>query len=125
MRWFTLEETLLPIEEFNELLKNWEGKYIKVSKYEKNDHDETFLKLNRVSYKKKSRRVDDYEPMHTLELNGSGKVRIAQDDYEPLPNSLYEIPLEDNSEYKFDGSRFSLNTDRGVYIIEIAPESAD
>lgn len=116
-----MSETLLPIEEFNSLLKKWEGEDIKITKYEKNDHDETYLKLNKVAYDKKTRRIDDYEPAYTLQLNGDGKVRVSQDDYEPLPHSLYEIPLEDETQYTFDGVRFSINTDRGVYTIETTP----
>lgn len=120
-----MEQTLLSIEDFNKLLKQWEGNYLKITKYEKNGHHETLLKLNKVSYEKKTRRIDDYEAQYTLQLNGAGKVRISKDDFEPLPNSLFEIPLEDNTQFKYYGSRFALNTDRGVYTIEIAPESEE
>lgn len=117
--------TLLTIEDVNQFLKQWEGKYIKISKYEKKDHDETLLKLDNVSYAKKTRRIDDYESKYTLQLNGAGKVRISRTDFQPLPNSLYEIPLEDNTQYKYDGARVTLNTDRGVYTIEITSEFVD
>lgn len=118
-----MEKGFLSIEGFNTLLNEWEGQYVKVAKYEKNDHDETHLKLNKISYSKKTRRIDDYESMHTLQLNGSGKVRISVNEFEPLPHSLYEIPLEDNTQYKYDGNRLAINTDRAVYTIEMATDS--
>ena len=92
-------------------------------KLEKSDLNETRLKLNKVSYDKKERRIDDYEPKYTLQLNGAGKVRISEERFEPLPNSLFVIPLEDNTHYYFDNSRFTIKNDRGTYAIEIISES--
>src|SRR5699024_7085493 len=108
----------LSIETFNEQLQQWNGNTVKISKYELADEDETIMELQDVTYQTNSRRLDDYQPMHTLILNGTGKIENEEHDQKPLPLSEYEIPLEDTSRYQFDGSRFVLNTDRGKYMIE-------
>ncbi|MEC5423903.1 hypothetical protein QGM71_10420 [Virgibacillus sp. C22-A2] len=115
-----MDENFLSVEEFNELLSKWSGETIKIMKQELDDTDETVMKLKAISYDKNTRRIDEYVPMHTLQLNGTGNVQTTAADLQSLPESMYEIPLEDTSLYEFDGSRFSLTTDRGVYTIEIA-----
>ncbi|SFB30486.1 hypothetical protein SAMN04488072_11477 [Lentibacillus halodurans] len=108
----------LTIEEFNELLQQWNGETIKISKHELDDLDETIMTLQNISYDRNTRRIDDYEPKHALQLNGIGRIETDAVDTQPLPSSLYEIPLEDNSLYEFDGEQFLLSTSRGVYKIE-------
>ncbi|MBM7553768.1 hypothetical protein [Thalassobacillus pellis] len=110
----------LSIEEFNELLKQWNGETIKITKHELEDDDTILLKLSAISYATDTRRIDDYEPMHTLKLQGNGEVMTDLSESQPLPASYYEIPLEDSSKYQFDNSKFLLETDRGAYTIEIA-----
>lgn len=116
-------QDLLSIEAFNELLNKWNGKKIKIAKHEIGDDDETFMKLRDISYAKDTRRIDDYVPKHALQLNGVGEVENEDNELEPLPSSEYEIPLEDSAEYQFDGNKFTLNTDRGVYTIELAGQA--
>ena len=116
-----MEQDLLSIKEFNELLRSWVGKQIKITKYETNDHDEILLSLDAVSYKENKDLFDDYQSKYALQLNGIGKIHTKNNAFVTLPEPLYEIPLEDDSQYKFDGSRFSLKTDRGVYTIENIP----
>ncbi|WP_163969335.1 hypothetical protein [Oceanobacillus halotolerans] len=109
----------LSVEEFNEMLHQWNGETIKISKEELDDHDETILDLDNISYSKDTRRIDDYEPMHSLHLNGTGFTETDDvQEYQPLPSSLYEIPLEDSTIYQFDGNQFRLITERGTYTIE-------
>ncbi|MFC4023991.1 hypothetical protein ACFOUV_09305 [Oceanobacillus longus] len=108
----------LSIEEFNEKLKSWTGKNIKITKKELNDLDETVMKLNSVSYSNNTHRVDDYVPEHSLLLSGEGEIENEQNQMEPLPAPLYEIPLDDTSKYNFDGTIFSLSTERAAYKIE-------
>ncbi|WP_188455529.1 hypothetical protein [Virgibacillus oceani] len=117
-----MDQHFLSIEELNELLNRWNGQNIKVTKLELDDVDETLMELQNISYSKNTRRIDDYVPMHTLQLNGTGHVLTDAADLKPqdLPASQYEIPLEDNSLYEFDGSQFLLSTARGVYKIELA-----
>lgn len=115
-----MEAHFLSIEEFNALLNQWNGQSIKVSKHELNDMDETMMDLQHISYSTDTRRIDDYEPMHALQLNGDGTVHTDADKPQALPSSLYEIPLEDDSLYEFDGTRFLVSTSRGVYMIELA-----
>ncbi|SDJ85673.1 hypothetical protein [Sediminibacillus albus] len=117
-----MAQQLLTIEEFNKLLQQWNGKMIKVSKQELDDYDESVLQLHSVSYGRNTRRIDDYQPMHTLQLNGDGKMLTDAESSQPLPDQLYEIPIEDSTLYQFDESQFSLTTDRGTYTIEIASE---
>lgn len=113
-----MTEQNLSIETFNEQLQQWNGNTVKISKHELEDKDETILELQDVIYETDTRRLDDYQPMHTLKLNGTGKIENEAHNLQPLPSSVYEIPLEDSSQYQFDGSRFVLNTDRGRYTIE-------
>ncbi|ALX49576.1 hypothetical protein [Lentibacillus amyloliquefaciens] len=113
-----MDVQFLTIEEFNELLQQWHGQSIKISKHELDDLDETLMTLQDTSYERNTRRIDDYEPMHALQLNGTGTMKTDAIDAQPLPLSVYEIPLEDNTLYEFDGQQFLLSTSRGVYKIE-------
>lgn len=113
-----MEQHFLSVEEFNTLLNQWNGKNIVISKLEMGDEDETVMALKTVSYSKDTRRIDDYEPMHALQLNGSGEIETEANNSESLPESLYEIPIEDSTQYQFDGRKFSLITERGIYTIE-------
>lgn len=115
-----MEQDFLTVEQFNELLSQWTGKNIKITKYEIGDHDEALLELDSVSYSKDTRRIDDYEPMHSLFLNGLGKIENEGHDFVPLPSLVYEIPLEDSTEYQYNGNHFALTTERGTYKIELA-----
>lgn len=112
-------EQFITIEQLNNLLKKWSGKRVKIAKQELDDYDEIILDLSNISYATNKRRIDDYEPVYTLRLNGSGQIENAAHHYERLPNPGYEIPLEDTSLYQFDGERFSLITDRAIYTIEV------
>lgn len=112
----------LTIEEFNQLLQKWNGKKIEISKKELEDQDKTIMELESISYEKNTRRMDEYEPMHALILNGSGKVMTDMEHSQELPSSYYEIPLEDSTLYQFDDTQFSLITDRGTYTIEKSQE---
>lgn len=113
-----MDPNFLSIEEFNKQLNEWNGNTIKVSKHELYDIDETYIVLQDISYSRNTRRLDDYESMHALQLSGSGETENATEDLQPLPSSLYEIPLEDTSLYEFDGSSFIISTDRAIYKIE-------
>ncbi|SDQ06083.1 hypothetical protein [Virgibacillus salinus] len=115
-----MDQHFLSIEEFNELLNNWNGQTIKISKIELDDVDETLIQLKNISYSTNTRRIDDYEPMHALQFNGIGNVNTDSKEHQPLPSEIYEIPLEDSSLYEFNGSSFLLSTSRGVYKIELA-----
>ncbi|MFZ3579409.1 hypothetical protein [Virgibacillus sp. DJP39] len=112
-------EQLLSVEEFNELLKKWAGKNIKVLKQEIGDNDEALIELESISYSNDTQTIDDYKATHALQLNGLGKIENEGHEFVPLPSLTYEIPLEDSTHYQFDGSRFTLKTDRGTYTIEI------
>ncbi|QTM98749.1 hypothetical protein ERJ70_05235 [Sediminibacillus dalangtanensis] len=112
----------LSIEGFNQLLQQWNGKTIKVTKQEIGDYDETVLRLNAVSYDTDTRRIDDYQAKHKLQLNGDGTMLTDAANAQPLPDQVYEIPIEDSTLYQYEDSRFSLTTDRGTYTIELAAE---
>lgn len=116
-----MQQPFLSIEEFNELLTQWNGRTIKISKLELDDLDETTVALETITYATNTRRLDDYEPMHALQLNGTGSIHSdTTDAHQILPSSLYEIPIEDDSLYEFDGTHFLISTSRGVYKIELA-----
>jgi len=117
-----VNEQYLSIEEFNNLIKLWNGKTVKIAKQELDDYDETVMELTNVSYETNNRRIDDYVPKHALQLNGTGLIENELNEKHPLPSSLYEIPLEDSSLYQFDGARFALITDRAIYTIEVDDE---
>ena len=116
-----MKKNKLSVEAFNEQLSKWNGKDIKIVKQEMNDIDEIFISLETINFSKNDQRLDDYEPLYVLQLNGEGKVKTTDNHSVPLPSPLYEIPIEDETSYQFDGTVFTLTTDRGVYTIEIAP----
>ncbi|WP_226035143.1 hypothetical protein [Aquibacillus saliphilus] len=118
-----MTQQYLSVEEFNQLLQKWNGKKIKISKHELKDYDNTLMELNSISYSKDTRRIDGYQSMHSLKLNGPGETQNAENEFEPLPASFYEIPLEDSTLYQYNESQFSLITDRGTYTIEIATDT--
>ncbi|MCM3741347.1 hypothetical protein M3210_13825 [Oceanobacillus luteolus] len=113
------QQRYLSIQEFNDLLRQWSGKRVKVVKHEMSDLDETLINLDEVSYAKENHDEDDYEPRYALHLNGPGKIGTTENNFEDLPSDKFEIPLEDDALYEYDGSRFLLTTSRGVYSIEL------
>ncbi|GGA89883.1 hypothetical protein [Ornithinibacillus halotolerans] len=115
-----MSHRFLAIEDFNELIQSWSGRRIKVTKHEMDDVDQTEMTLNQVSYEQNTRRIDDYVPMHNLLLHGDGQIEtLAAMSNQPLPSSVYEIPLENNTMYEFDGEKLFITTERGVYKIEL------
>ncbi|WP_085991221.1 hypothetical protein [Oceanobacillus senegalensis] len=115
-----MDQLFLSIEEFNELIKQWNGRKIKIVKHELDDFDETLMDLSAISYSKNPNTIDDYESMYSLNLNGSGVIETTTNNFESLPSELYEIPLENSALYEFEGNRFIVSTSRGVYTIELA-----
>lgn len=109
----------LTIEEFDHILNQWVGKRISVTKEELNDYDETTMELQSVSYFKNTQRLDDYASTYQIQLNGEGNIQTVHNNVEPLPTATYEIPLEDESTYKFDGAVLELITERGSYTIKV------
>lgn len=109
----------ISIEIFSEKINKWTGKEIKVLKQEVNDLDETIISLEKVTYRENINRIDDYEPKFELQLTGSGQVKIGDGDFEPLPYSIYEIALDEDATFHFDGTAFTLKTDRGMYAIQL------
>jgi hypothetical protein len=114
-----VSEQYLSIEEFNDLIKEWHGKTVRIAKQELDDFDETVMELTNVSYETNTGKIDDYVPKHALQLNGTGLIENEMNEKQPLPSSLYEIPLEESSLYQFDGERFALITDRAIYTIQV------
>ncbi|HEX6593066.1 MAG TPA: hypothetical protein VF095_00560 [Bacillota bacterium] len=112
-----MEQYFLSIEQLNEKLHEWKGFPIKIEKIELRDKDEIRMQLNDIHYTKNTQTEDDYKGMYALQLNGSGKIQTSNA-YAPLPEEMYEIPLEESSLYEYDGSQFLLSTERGVYKIE-------
>lgn len=115
---FFMKKGNLTIEEFNEALRQWSGKRVKVVKHEMEDRDETLIDLNEVSYAKGSS-IDDYVPEYSMRLNGNGMIETTENNYEELPSDEFEIPLEENALYEYDGEKFMLSTSRGVYTLEL------
>lgn len=114
-----MDQHFLTIEQFNDLLKQWNGKNIKISKVEMDDYDETLMQLQNISYETNRGSIDDYEPIHSLKLIGDGKIQTDTGNYQDLPSSMYEIPLQDSTLYEFDGTEFLISTDRGVYKVKL------
>ncbi|WP_339229282.1 hypothetical protein NSQ77_05140 [Oceanobacillus sp. FSL K6-2867] len=116
-----MDQEFLSVEEFNTLIQQWSGRTIKIIKHELEDIDQTVLNLQSISYDQNLRRIDDYVPKHNLLLNGDGQIEtLTTMSNAPLPSSSYEIPLQDDSLYEFNGETFVITTNRGVYKIELA-----
>ena len=117
----SMDHEFLSVEEFNVLLQQWSGRTIKITKHELDDVDQTVLNLQNISYDQNLRRIDDYVPKHSLLLHGDGQIEtLTTMSNVSLPSSNYEIPLQDDSLYEFNGETFVLTTNRGVYKIELA-----
>ena len=110
--------TDLTIEEFNQLLQQWQGENIRIQKHELRDEDTVTMNLQEISYESNTRRLDDYTPSHALFLHGQGQTQTGVQNAQPLPSAYYEIPLEDSTRYQHLNDRFTLHTDRGTYTIE-------
>ncbi len=109
----------LSVEQFNQLIQQWNGKTIRITKQELGDLDTIIMKLDEISYSKDTSRIDDYVPMHSIHFNGTGTTETDVQQVQLLPSSYYEIPLEDSTQYQYDQDRFSLVTERGTYTIEL------
>ena len=114
-----MDKLFLTIDELNELLNKWVGQYIRITKHEINDRDETVIDLKSISYNKNHDTIDDYQSKYTMHLNGEGHTMTEQNKVRPLPENQYEIPLDDGALYEFDASEFISSTERGIYQIEI------
>lgn len=114
-----MTQETLTIKKFNERINDWTGKEIKILKHEADDIDETIILLEKVSYKENLDRIDFYEPKYELRLTGSGFIENNEGEFKPLPNSVYEIALDDDTEYQFKDQKFHLDTDRGTYSIQL------
>jgi hypothetical protein len=114
-----MEKHFLTMEEVNEILREWSGKKVKIVKHELDDIDETLINLSKISYAKNDQRIDDYQSEYSLNLNGTGLIETTANNYEDLPNNSFEVPLEEDGLYEFDGDRIILSTTRGVYTLEI------
>ncbi|WP_047985648.1 hypothetical protein [Ornithinibacillus californiensis] len=115
-----MEHHFLSVEDFHSLIQQWSGRRIKITKHEMDDVDQIVMDLQHITYDRNTRRIDDYVPMHSLQLNGDGRIEtLATMSTQPLPSPNYEIPLQDNTMYEFDGEKFFITTERGVYKIEL------
>ncbi len=116
-----MDHQFLSVEEFNALFQQWSGQKVKITKHEMDDIDQTIMTLQQISYDQNTRRIDDYVPKHSLLLHGGGQIEtLAAMSEQPLPSPVYEIPLQDSTLYEYDGQKFFITTERGVYKIELA-----
>ena len=116
-------DKFLSIEQFDELIKKWGNKHIKITKLEMDDVDEILMHLEKIAYENEIPTIDGYEPIHNLQLNGEGMIQTENNNAQPLPSSLYEIPIENDTLYEFDGNSFLISTNRGTYKIECVDKS--
>ncbi|MDY0394436.1 hypothetical protein ACFSMW_08405 [Virgibacillus halophilus] len=113
------EKNKLDIEGLHAQLEKWHGSHICIKKDELRDVDEIRMELNSISYDKNTRKLDNYQSLYTLHLNGTGSIQTDRKE-QPLPDAVYDIPLEDTASYKMNGSALQLHTTRGTY--EIRPD---
>src|SRR5690625_6960799 len=104
-----MDKLFLTIDELNELLNQWTGQYVKVTKHEIDDLDKTVIDLDSISYNKNHDTIDDYQSKYTMHLNGVGHVMTAQNKARALPEDQYDIPLENDALYEFDGTEFIID----------------
>ncbi|HLR79678.1 MAG TPA: hypothetical protein VK119_03745 [Bacillota bacterium] len=109
-----MDQHFLSIEQFDELLHQWIGFPIIIEKIELQDKDEIQMHLDHINYAKNTPSEDGYQGIYALQLNGEGTIQTMNDN-QPLPEHIYEIPIEETSLYEFNGSQFLLSTERGIY----------
>ncbi|GIP37667.1 hypothetical protein J31TS4_09470 [Paenibacillus sp. J31TS4] len=92
---------------------------LQIRKEEQGDVDEVELKLDKVVLAVRNEtHPDDYEARQSIILNGEGQIR-GEDEPEPLPNNLYEVPFDDSIRWKSDGNGIHLQTNRASYAINV------
>lgn len=114
-----MNSEFITLEQLTNMLSQWHGKQVTISKVEMDDYDEVFMQLEDITYQSESNHLDPYEPSFTLQLEGTGKKYTDHGQYEELPSSSYEIPLQKSALYEYDGQQFLISTERGTYKISI------
>ncbi len=110
----------LTVEEFNQMVQEWIGKPLMITKKEIGDLDQLIMHVHDISYTKNTRKIDDYVPTYTLRLTGEGNIQTDHGDQVPIPDDQYDIQLDNDTVYEYGGEAFHLKTNRGSYTMKIA-----
>ena len=102
-----------PIGQISDWLDTRKGHSLFISKHENNDTDQVELNLQEVSLGQlESPDLDGYLASHTLVLYGEGKIRNSSGDEFPLPQGIFEIPLDGSFQAAETGEALNIHTGR-------------
>ncbi|WP_248928076.1 hypothetical protein [Paenibacillus hamazuiensis] len=111
-------------EQLAQWLETCRNRPVHIVKKEQDDVDEVRLTLENAVFARSERSdPDDYVASSALRLHGDGTVTSDGGDV-PLPNGVFEIPLDGHWHSQADGQSLRITTDRASYIITPqAPQS--
>ncbi|MGV3487584.1 MAG: hypothetical protein ACO1OC_03245 [Tuberibacillus sp.] len=102
------------IQELRDVLQQWIGRKVLVTKEENGDIDQTLIDLERFDQEVYENDLDDYMPKASFQLVGSGQT-INQGAKAALPYSSFDIPLDMAEEIHCDAEGVFLRTGRALY----------
>jgi hypothetical protein len=104
----------LPLNELTDILAQWVGRKVLVTKEENGDVDQTLIDLERLDQEVYDNNHDDYLSNATLQLVGNGQT-VNQGEKAPLPYAAFDIPVDEAEELHCDVEAVFLRTARAVY----------
>lgn len=104
------------IRDLEDILNQWIGHRILITKEENGDLDQTVIDLERYDREDYENGRDDYLPKAAFQLIGQGQT-VGDNRYPALPYSSFDIPLDDISEIHSDPEGVFFRTDRAVYTL--------
>jgi hypothetical protein len=107
-----------PIEQISDWLETKKGHSLFIRKQESNDTDQVELNLQEISLGQLERPdIDGYLASHTIILYGEGKIRNSSGEEFPLPQGVFEIPLDGTFQAAEMGEALNIQTGRAHYVI--------
>jgi len=94
------------------------GETLLIRKEEREDIDETRVRLESVEYDETVPTFDDYAEGSSLILHGAGNV-VSGDGELPLPRDQYQIYVDGQFDCNPDANGLSLTTGRAKYRISV------
>ena len=102
------------LDDLKDLLNQWVGRKILITKEENGDIDQTLIDLERLDQEAYDHKNDDYLPQTAIQLVGNGKT-IGNGENAALPYGLFDIPFDDAEEIHVDVEGVFLRTSRAIY----------
>lgn len=103
--------------ELKQVLDQWVGRDVVLTKQEDGDIDQTVMSLEHVTYVGRGETIDGYVSSRALQLRGEGTVQTAGGERQPLPFARYDIPLTDDCHIQHNQNTILIETERAEYTV--------